>query len=180
MTHILALDIATRSGWARGLLTGNDPEHGSIRFGKAEASDNAIFAACLRWAQEFLAQPPKPTLIVIERMLAPQVVQGKTQALTYERLAGLHGIIRAVAFEHGIYEITTATVQRVRAHFIGESNAKSERAKALVIQQCRKLGWNPVDDNAGDALALFSYQCAVIEPRMALRVSPLFNRGVAL
>ena len=52
MTLILALDIATRTGFARGRV-GELPVAGSINFGREGSSRNrtdaAIFAVALRW-----------------------------------------------------------------------------------------------------------------------------------
>jgi len=176
---VVALDLATNVGWAKGFVQG-EPSYGSLRFGKVDASDNAVFAAALRWATCFLAEAPRPDLIVLERLLPPIVVHGRTQTRTYERLAGLHAVIRSVAFELGIYRIETAPVQKIRSHFIGASNLPSEQAKLTVMRQCRKMGWAPASDDEGDALAAWHYACASIDPKLAIQVSPLFRPGVAI
>jgi hypothetical protein len=176
---ILALDLATTTGFAKGFMQG-EPFYGSLRFGKAEASDNAVFAAALRWATGFLAEAPRPDLIVLERLLPPMIVQGKTQTKTYERLAGLHAVIRSVAFELGVYRIETVPVSKIRSHFIGASNLPGEEAKLSVMRQCRKMGWKPASDDEGDALAVWHYACASIDPKLAIQVSPLFRPGLAI
>jgi hypothetical protein len=65
----------------------------------------------------------------------------------------------------------------VRGHFIGERAAKRERAKQLVVTMCQRQGWIVDDHNCGDALALWSYACALVKPETALRLTPLFGRS---
>jgi hypothetical protein len=48
------------------------------------------------------------------------------------------------------------------------------------MNQCRRLGWDFRDDNAADALAIWSYACALIDPQTALKTVPLFNRALIL
>jgi hypothetical protein len=174
---ILALDLATTSGFARGRV-GETPIAGSIRFGRAEASNNAVFGKCLKWIAQELEPAPRPNIVIIESMLAPQAKLGFTSRDVRDRLAGLHGIVRAVAHLRGIYDVNEAGVGQVRAHFIGYSNLKRDHAKSLVMERCRQLGWHAEDDNAGDALALWSYAAALIDPELAMRLSPLFNRNL--
>ena len=77
-TDILALDIATRCGWARGPVRGT-PMSGSISFAHTPASsDNAIFANALTWLSTLLEPKPRPDLIVIEALLPPAAMKGHT------------------------------------------------------------------------------------------------------
>jgi crossover junction endodeoxyribonuclease RuvC len=175
MTDILALDIATRSGWARGIV-GATPIAGSVCFAKHDdSSDNAIFANALAWISELLKPEPRPQRLVIEAMLSPLAMKGETSRAVRDRLAGLHGIVRAVAYLRGIYDIRTVAVADVRWHFIG-ANPRRARAKHDTLEVCRRLGWLAEDDNAADALALWSHACACLAPVTALKVSPLFHR----
>jgi hypothetical protein len=175
MTLILALDLATRTGFARGRV-GELPISGSIRFGGSGAHDAAIFAAALRWLSQELEPQPRPDLMIVEALLPPDAMRGATSRAVRDRLAGLQGIVKGVAHLRGIGEIAEATVGNIRGHFIGDRSLKRDRAKRTVMERCRALGWECADDNAGDALALWSYACALIDPTWALQVSPLFNR----
>lgn len=175
MTEILALDIATVCGWARGRV-GEAPIGGSIRFGTLGASNNAVFGHCLSWIARELEPRPRPTMLIIESMLSPEAKVGATNRDVRDRLAGLHGIVRAVAHLRGIYDIAEAGVQQVRAHFIGHANLKRDAAKRAVLLRCAQLGWAANDNNAGDALALWSYGVSTLDPKWALQLSPLFNK----
>lgn len=178
MPDILALDLATTCGFARGRVDAT-PVCGSIRFGKTGASPNAVFAAALRWFTRALAQEPKPDLLILESMLSPDAKTGLTNRDVRDRLAGLHGCIRGVAHLNGIYEIDEATVGDVRAHFIQDRTLKRDPAKRAVLERCRQLGWiSDADLDAADALALWSYARSRIDPERGLEVVPMFNRSL--
>ena len=178
MTDVLAIDLATNTGWCRGHV-GGTPVFGSLRFGKHNSRDAAIFADALSWISNVLLPVPRPDLVILEALLPPSAWGGQSQATTFSRLAGLQSIMLGVAHLRGIPEISTASVPDVRAHFIGERGLKRKQAKEAVMQRCRRLGWDVANDNQGDACALWSYACALIDPRLAMNVVPLFNRRLA-
>jgi hypothetical protein len=176
---ILGLDVATRTGWASGRL-GETPIAGSVRFGSSSSDEDVIFGAALAWASEFLQPQPRPDVVMIEAMLPPDAMRGSTSKAVRDRLAGLHGVIRAVAQLRGVGRIESCSVGDVRSHFIGHRGAKRELAKRETMRRCRMLGWDCKDDNAADACAVWSFACALIDPALALRLTPLFNKAIAL
>jgi hypothetical protein len=176
---VLALDIATRTGFALGRV-GERPTFGSIRFGKSSSNDNVIFAGALDWTSRFLEPQPRPDLLALEALLPPDAMRGKTSKAVRDRLAGLHGIVRAVACLRDVGKIETYSVGDVRSHFIGDRKAKRDVAKRETMRRCLQLDWHVQDDNAADALATWSYCCSLIDPRLALRTVPLFNRRIAI
>jgi hypothetical protein len=206
MTDVLALDIATVTGFAWGRIGWQcascdstktiaeirelgglsccperkmqliPPIAGSRRFGKAGASDNAVFGDALKWIADILEPQPRPDLLILESMLPPGAKLGHTSTEVRDRLAGLHGIIRGVAYRRGIYQIAEYSVGDVRQHFLGERKFKREIAKRETVRRCQMLGWPVEDDNAADACALWSFAAALIEPQHALQLSPLFNK----
>jgi hypothetical protein len=173
MGDILALDLATVTGWARGAPDDPKPTSGFVRFGDAESSSNAIFGAALTWLSDFLKPEPRPTRLILEAMLPPIAKLGATSAAVRDRLAGLHGIARSVAHLRGIYDISTVSVLEVRQHFCGDRRA----GKQGVYEQCRALGWPVTDLNQSDACAIWHHDCSMLRPRRALEVSPLFRRA---
>ena len=179
MIDILALDIATTTGWARGFPRGT-PTCGSIRFASAGASQGAIMAGAFDWFRDFIDAGPLPDVLVIEEQLPAEFKRGKTTRATGEVLGGLNGVIRMVAFKRRIFKVHTARVDSVRHHFIG-GNYRRDQAKRYVVAKAKSLGWLERDDSdAGDALALWSYWSGKVEPETALRVSPLFAKGIQL
>lgn len=176
MTDVLALDIASMTGWCRGGV-GSTPTCGSIRFAAAGASQGAIFGNAFDWFCDF-TKDHRPDALIIEALLPFAAGVGKTNKNTGDILAGLHGVIRAIAYKRQIFEIHTVSVGDARQHFIDSRTFKGDKAKRYVMDKCRALGWQVKNDNESDAAAIWSYWCSRIDPKQALRVSPLFNRMV--
>jgi hypothetical protein len=179
VTDILALDLATTTGIARGIV-GGTPVADTIAFAKhAGASNEAVFARALSWVSTYL-QADAPHLIFVEAMLPPDAMKNATSRAVRDRLAGLHGIIRGVAYLRGTYRIEAATVGDIRGHFLGARGLRRDAAKRATVERCRALGWRCENDNEGDALALWSYACAQVDPTTALQMSPLFNKALRI
>jgi crossover junction endodeoxyribonuclease RuvC len=173
---IMALDLASTSGWAVG-EPGSTPAHGSHRFASAGASHESIFAAAIKWTSDQITHYA-PSLIVWEAPLATSMKRGTTNVNTTTLLYGLPAVVGAVAYLRGVYDVRKADTKSVRMHFLGE-NPKRARAKPLLMHQCRVMGWEVEDDNEADALATWHYMCSLIEPKLALRPTPLFGRGTS-
>jgi hypothetical protein len=101
---------------------------------------------------------------------------GKTTVDVTTILFGLPAVIGAVVYLRGVYDIRKADTRDVRLHFIG-CNPKRARAKPMVIQKCRAMGWPVADDNEADALATWSYMCSLLDHRLAVAPTPLFQQG---
>lgn len=176
---LAALDIATSTGWACGCL-GELPRAGSVRFGViARDPPDQVFAAAIEWAAAFF-ECERPDILILEMMLPPQAMLNKTSRQVRDRLAGLHGVMLGCARRGGVGEFVHVSVGDIRRHFIGDGSLKRNAAKREVIRRCVQLGWPADDDNAADALAIWSYGCAMLDPTWGLRLTPLFNRAVAL
>jgi hypothetical protein len=178
MTDVLALDIATTCGFARGRI-GETPSAGSVSFNKPGATSNTnnmVFGNALRWISELLQPQPRPDVVIMEAMLPPGAMLNHTSRAVRDRLAGLHGVMRGVAHLRGISQIAEASVGDVRAHFIFDRNAKREIAKRETMRQCVMMGWKAANDHEADALALWSFAASLIDPKQAMKVVPMFMR----
>jgi hypothetical protein len=176
VSDILALDVATRCGWARGPVANAPAQIGSVRFGNTDASNNAVFAHALQWISQLLEPQPRPTILILEALLPPTAKLGHTSKDVRDRLAGLHGVVRAVAHLRGIYDIAEYPVGDVRRHFLGDHLLKRDKAKFETLGRCRMLGWGAEDYDQADACALWSLAASLIDPTLALKLSPLFNK----
>jgi hypothetical protein len=179
VTDILALDIATITGFARGRV-GETPIAGSLSFNNKKlttsTSNNAVFGNALRWLSDLLRDEPRPDIVIMESMLPPGAMLNHTSRHVRDRLAGLHGVMRGVAHLRGIAQIAEASVGDVRAHFIFDRMAKRETAKRETMRQCEMMGWKAENDHEADALALWSFAASLIDPKQAMKVMPMFMR----
>lgn len=171
---ILALDLATRTGFALGGINDRTLTSGSVAFGKPGAPPGAIFSRCRSWVADFVLTA-KPTIVVFEQPLVPMFKVGQTNFSTIRILVGLAAIVEEQLYGSGI-QVSEARVSDIRRHFIGTHKHGRAAAKSMTIMACRRLGWSPVDDNAADAMALWHYQASVLNPRLAIETSPLFRR----
>lgn len=169
--QILALDLALQTGWALGTPADNAPRSGSIQIARSDASMAKMFSEWRLYLRDFLSLNPDVSLVVFESPLLPFMKAGATNINTIRRLIGLASVTEELLFTLGKYDIREARVSDVRSHFIGSNRHKRAEAKMLTARKCRTLGWEPVDDNAADALALWDYQIA------CLRKTNLLNRA---
>jgi hypothetical protein len=177
--NILALDLATNTGWAFGILGSVQPTFGSVRFGQAESSRTARFANCLEWTSAFLKRQDETGLVVFEAPLHFGLRRGNSNAGNDELAYGLAAIVRAVARLRGVHDVREARTIDVRRFFLGV-NPKRKDAKRQTIECCHALGLEVEDDNQADAVATWFYQCAQLQPQFGLQVSPLFRKPIAL
>jgi hypothetical protein len=94
-------------------------------------------------------------------------------------LRGMVGVLECCGARAGIFDINSFSVQDARKHLTGQrtfpKNAKGKSAaKAAVMIMARTLGADCKNDNESDAYAGWSYTCALLNPRLAHLVTPLF------
>jgi hypothetical protein len=166
--RVLALDIATVSGWAFG-EPGTAPTFGHWRLAQPSEPRAHAHRAFRAWLETWMAKGPDQ--IVYESPLQPMMAAGKTNIGTTRLLIGLCEHLEEWA--HGRVELSEVPVWQVRAHFIGR-NFKSATAKALTMERCHDLGWQTQTPDEADACALWDYKCCLLRPDLAERTAPLF------
>jgi len=172
---VLGLDIATVTGFAYGRVNANRPTWGCKRMGSASAPSSEVFGVAMKWAREFFEQV-RPDVLMMEALLPPSAMPARTTRAVRDRLCGLNAIMMAVAHETGVGEIGCVEVNKIRDHFIYGHSLKRHLVKAAVIRKCKELDWHVSNDNEADACACWSYAVSMIDPKLALRGSPLFGR----
>ena len=146
MTHsvVLALDIATRTGFAMQRADGR-VESGSISFApKRGEGPGARFSRFRAWLIEQKQCAGEIHAIAFEEVVAHG--PGAQAAHVY---GGLLAVLLMFAEHHRI-ECSGTPVGTIKKRFTGAGNA----TKGDVIDQCRALGFRPADDNEADAIAL--------------------------
>lgn len=165
---ILALDIATRCGFALG-FAGAVPRSGTVVLKRPDEPREVAFSNLIFWLNDTLGRQPRPALIVKEAPfhLGAFAKRGNSEAavlLTY----GLHAVVEGVAHRWGV-PVEDVSDQTVRKHFIGKSRmGDRKQTKDAVVQRCRVLGLIPKDckdDNRADACAIHDWAAATLAGR---------------
>lgn len=174
---ILALDIASKTGWAAGVaqsvpVTGTISLHGSIGE-KMLTFSTALIALC---------EEHQPDLIIFEQPIHTVVRNGSSNVL---RLAlGLCAAAEMVAHRQGVKPVE-APMQTWRKHFLGVSKApasvaKSARRKwikAQSIERCRILGWGTLSDDEAEACGIWDYAWSLRSKAHQVHTAPGLFQG---
>lgn len=163
--RLLALDLATRTGFAYGDAR-SSPSSGSVLL--KHPSETGVAKVCgnlSAWLQKIIREK-EIELVVIEAPMSARGVQmkGGSEASMFVAIR-LDGAALAVIDRMGVrYE--HVAVSTVRKHFIGRANmGNRDKTKSAVIGRCRLLGYMQLhdnDDNRADALALWDYAARTI------------------
>ena len=167
---ILALDIATVTGWAYGKPNA-EPTFGNMRFGKEGGSRAYAYRQFRLWLDLFCSAH-KTELIVFESPLAA-LLHGTTNISTLKLLTGFCEHLEEWAYDR--IELREANITAIRHHFI-QDNPKSKIAKALTVEACRERGWLVDTSDEADACALWDYQRCCLVPEIGTRTTPLFGK----
>lgn len=149
---ILALDLATRTGWAFLPAGADRPESGAVQLIPASCSDPGRRVVAL---EAWLWPRLKPLaagqgVLVYE---TPGLVQNR--AAPFRVGCHLESAVLRLAQAWGVATILTATAPQLKKHATGLGNVNKDAVVAAmrVRWALRELE----DDNAADALALLSY-----------------------
>jgi crossover junction endodeoxyribonuclease RuvC len=162
---ILTNDLATITGFAFG-TPGERIVYGSFELGHKGWSVGNRLYAFRQWFMDFTSIN-HPHYFVFEAPLPPRVLVAiGTRPETVLLMFGLAAIAECCAIERRIPVVKQVSVQDVRQHFLEQRTFKGGRkvSKPAVMEECRRLRWNPKDDNAADALAIWSMGESIWSP----------------
>jgi hypothetical protein len=157
--RLLALDAATRTGYATG-TAGQKPRVGAVRLKKPEEPVQVAWENIGFFLKDMFVLD-KPDLIAIEAPMHP-AGQKSPDAVVLQ-----WGVVAVVTFMAKAYDIALREVnaQTVSRHFTGKSRwaaAEGGRKakKAAAVQRAQVLGYIPADcrdEDMADACAVFDY-----------------------
>ena len=166
---ILALDLATVTGWALHEEGQALPFFGTLRLPYTPDECGPPMAKL----RDFLDEKHaiwKFTEVVFEAQHIPmpkwdKVKKKWVQMLdmrTVYKLISLGSMIELWCQDNGIgdrcYQVHIATW---RKHFIGEGNLKRDAAKIKCMAVCQNLGWNTVEEDAAEAMGILDYYLSI-------------------
>jgi crossover junction endodeoxyribonuclease RuvC len=141
---ILALDLATKTGWCKGDGLSR-PQSGVIRLPSTGDDIGAFLSA---WWDQAPALFEGVTLAVFEAPLLPRTTSFKTVT----KLHSLAGLTELLCLQRQI-PVRSAHNGVVKKHFTGQGRAE----KPAMIARAKMLGFSPKDDNEADAIAIWFF-----------------------
>lgn len=171
MTSILALDVATVTGFAFGSLAGGRPTvSGHTRFGAVGEDDARVWKKSLIWLSQQIGVL-SPDVVAIEAPITSASPAGGSNAATMGRLIGLQAVLRTVVEIKLPVSAKLIHVQSARKLFIGAGNLPGAEAKKRVQARCIELGWLSAEDaqpDRCDAMCVWAKAAADLDPTFAL------------
>lgn len=160
MDRILALDVATRTGWATDSADcrGCGTIDLSVGVPKRGRHPGLILLHARRDLGELVART-RPDLVVFERPFA----RGSGTRL----LMALAGIVELVAAEHGLATLEVGISQARKA-----ATGRPTLTKPEAVAWAEAAGWSPPDDNAADAvIVLAAYRTLIMAWHSRMRAA---------
>jgi hypothetical protein len=176
---IAAFDLATITGVCDGPV-GGKPRLFSWFLSDGGTSRPARLAHLRRFLVSYFDQEPCGSVVyeapIPIGMLASK--KDKRVMMSEANVAfarGAVGVLEATCYEHG-KKVEALGVMDARSCVLGwRTNRTSENTKKRVVREARMLGAKAAEnDNETDAWVLWSYACALANPRLAVAMTPLF------
>lgn len=164
---VLALDLATRLGFAHGRI-GERPVWGAHDLGR-KRSNGEVLDDYLAWLHAKL-DATQATTVAFESPYMPtgqnNPFAAPANALTIRRLFAFAGITEAVCHCRKLRCYEARPSEITRAFLGGPAPKRRTEKKAATVRQARLMGYPVADDDEGDALALWMYAESIFSPSM--------------
>ena len=166
-TSILALDLATRVGWAR--WHKRVTSFGSKQLPSAGELVGRYLDYFDRWFLVQLAEV-MPAMVIFD----PPWVGPKTGQDAARCLIGLASVVEMRCYQQEI-ACREAHNQTVLKHWTGQGGGKRKDKKARTIAACNARGFHPRNDDEADALAILDYAAHCLGIKTDIPEGPLFG-----
>jgi hypothetical protein len=181
MTKIVALDLSSRTGWAR---CSTDPAGGIVEHGVAEFPPGKLgtrYREARQWLIRLLNEFA-PDIVVKEARFLPM---GPSSVQSDEFLSYLHGCVAEVTSTLNIPRLVDFSVSEWRNLALGTAKApkhipSTQRRKwwkAQAIERCAELGWPVRSDDEAEALLILHAYRIKTDRTYAINATPLL-RGI--
>jgi hypothetical protein len=165
-TSILALDLATQTGWAA--WHKHVTSVGSAHF---KGTVGEALNAYQLWLIERAGPLCEGGLVIV---FETPWVGPKTHQDVARKLQGLAGVTEMVAHQLGV-RCMEANNASVLLHFTGKGGGKRKEKKARTITACNERGFHPRNDDEADAIALLDYAAHYLRVKTDIPEGPLFG-----
>lgn len=179
-TSVLALDLATTTGWAWHAVGMPRPFFGAFRLPGSPEDVGQPCDALERWLRLMFVQTRDHGAPITHWFFEAQHVDAKINIDTLYRLIGLGATVEKFAWQVKPKDRAKAWVYKVhistwRSHFLGRGSGfkrnkdvkgrpylPGEDPKELAIQKCGEFGWHTDIADAAEACGILDYGLAQI------------------
>lgn len=171
---VLALDIATTTGWALHYQGLQRPFFGALRLAGGEENVGKALDQMLRFLEDLQAKLAARGHGITHIFYEKPFIPGAVNSSTSERLMGLCAVVQMFAFRIGATSCYSIDISEWRKHFIGRGSGFKRTAdkkhylagqdpKELAVQQCARYGWHTDIADAAEACGVLDYALSLID-----------------
>ena len=156
--RVVCLDLSGTVGFSFWDGYSHIVNSGSYSIPKSEWNNGLFFVRYRKFLDGLRVQYDFDTCIIEAPILVKEGPKS-TKVETAMRLMGLVAVSEYLCEVWGISRVFTVDHKAVRRDFLGQGNVPvgRDKVKAAVIAECKRRGWNPIDDNEADALAMLDH-----------------------
>lgn len=183
---ILALDIATKTGFAIGRADQIKPRFGSVDLGRLASDTEDKLAALMRWLLDVI-RVERPDEVFVEEALDPYTaIKLHNNSTTIVEMISMV-MLACMVCRMAQIKCTRISRQDALGFFTGRRTYRDERdpvsgrkiksrevGKRATVRRCFQLGIEVTDDNQADAIALFFYGASQTNPLIGAEALALF------
>lgn len=176
---VLALDIATTTGWAWHRQGMPRPFFGAVRFSSGPDNVGQAMHELLLWLRElYISLKADGSPITHFFFEKPFISPAAANTRTSERLLGLCAAVQMFAYQVGATSCFSIDISEARKHFIGRGGGfkrapgkngqkgpylPGHDPKELAIRECAKFGWHTDVHDAAEACGLLDYAISLMD-----------------
>lgn len=169
MSVVLAMDIATKMGWALHKPGMPKPFFGTVQFPRTPE----LVGEAMEQMRQFLERQHTLhgglTDVIFEAQHVSTQKRKRKDGGEDIRSIDINVIRKLIAlgamaewFAHCVgARCYCVHIGTWRKHFCGRGNLNREQAKMLAMDECRRLGIDPPDDNAAEACGILDYYLSI-------------------
>lgn len=171
---VLALDIATTTGWALHNQTMQRPFFGTLRVPGGKENIGQALELMLRFLTELNVKMTAHSQPITHIFYEKPFIPGQVNSDTSERLMGLCAVTQMFGYRIKATSCYSIDISEWRRHFIGRGSGFKRTAdkkqylpghdpKELAVQQCARFGWHTDIADAAEACGILDFVIAMID-----------------
>ena len=164
--RILALDLATKVGWAAGPAD-SGPEYGTHKFPSVGREFGRVMGLYSDWLM-FMIDHHQPDQVIYEKPIT--TIHGNSRLETMCLLIGLGMMTEYICFK-SFASVSWVNNSTVKKFFVGKGGFGKKTKPYPMTVAAEKRGWSPETTDEADALGIWTYGIECYAPEYSSRWS---------